>query len=73
VAAADVVETVPPDFRNHLGAAELAAITPATANPIQRATRDITVATGHVLHDRTAAMELPGRLLLGMERSATIY
>jgi hypothetical protein len=42
-------------------------------HPIQRAVRDITVATGHVLHDRTAAMELHGRLLLGLPPQATLY
>ena len=42
-------------------------------HPIQRAVRDITVATGHVLHDRTAAMELHGRVLLGMPPQATLY
>jgi alkylation response protein AidB-like acyl-CoA dehydrogenase len=42
-------------------------------HPIQRAVRDITVATGHVLHDRTAAMELHGRLLIGMPPQATLY
>jgi alkylation response protein AidB-like acyl-CoA dehydrogenase len=42
-------------------------------HPIQRAVRDITVATGHVLHDRTAAMELHGRLLIGLPPQPTLY
>jgi hypothetical protein len=42
-------------------------------HPIQRAVRDITVATGHVVHDRTAAMELHGRVLLGMPPQPTLY
>ena len=42
-------------------------------HPIQRAVRDITVATGHVLHDRTTAMELRGRLLLGLPPQATLF
>jgi hypothetical protein len=42
-------------------------------HPIQRAVRDITVATAHVLHDRTAAMELHGRVLLGMPPQPTLY
>ena len=40
---------------------------------IQRAARDISVATGHVLHDRTAAVELHGRMLLGMQPQPTLY
>jgi alkylation response protein AidB-like acyl-CoA dehydrogenase len=42
-------------------------------HPIQRAVRDITVATGHVLHDRTAAMELHGRVLIGLPPQPTLY
>jgi 3-hydroxy-9,10-secoandrosta-1,3,5(10)-triene-9,17-dione monooxygenase len=42
-------------------------------HPTQRAVRDITVATAHVLHDRTAAMELHGRLLLGLPPQPTLY
>jgi 3-hydroxy-9,10-secoandrosta-1,3,5(10)-triene-9,17-dione monooxygenase len=42
-------------------------------HPIQRAARDISVATGHVLHDRTAAMELHGRVLLGLQPQPTLY
>jgi 3-hydroxy-9,10-secoandrosta-1,3,5(10)-triene-9,17-dione monooxygenase len=42
-------------------------------HPIQRAVRDITVATGHVLHDRTAAMELHGRVLLGLPPQPTLF
>jgi len=42
-------------------------------NPIQRALRDITVATGHVIQDRAAALELHGRLLLGMDPSPTLF
>jgi alkylation response protein AidB-like acyl-CoA dehydrogenase len=42
-------------------------------NPIQRALRDLTVATGHVLHDRSAAMELQGRVLLGLPPQPTLY
>jgi 3-hydroxy-9,10-secoandrosta-1,3,5(10)-triene-9,17-dione monooxygenase len=42
-------------------------------HPIQRAVRDVTVATGHVLHDHTAAMELHGRVLLGLPPQPTLY
>jgi alkylation response protein AidB-like acyl-CoA dehydrogenase len=42
-------------------------------HPIQRAVRDITVATAHVLHDHTAAMELHGRLLLGLPPQQTLF
>jgi alkylation response protein AidB-like acyl-CoA dehydrogenase len=44
-----------------------------SSNPIQRALRDITVATSHVLHDRSAAMELQGRVLLGLPPQPTLY
>jgi len=44
-----------------------------TSNPIQRAVRDITVGTGHVVHDRSAALELHGRLLLGLDPSPTLF
>ncbi len=42
-------------------------------HPIQRAVRDISVATGHVIHDRTTAMELHGRVLLGLPPQPTLY
>ena len=41
-------------------------------HPIQRAVRDINVATGHVIHDRTAAMELRGRVMLGLPPQPTL-
>ena len=40
---------------------------------IQRAVRDITVATGHIVHDRTAAMELRGRMMLGLPPQPTLF
>jgi alkylation response protein AidB-like acyl-CoA dehydrogenase len=42
-------------------------------NPVQRALRDISTATGHVLHDRSASMELHGRVLLGLDPSPTLF
>ena len=44
-----------------------------TDNPTQRALRDISDATGHVIQDRSVAMELHGRVMLGMPPQATIY
>jgi hypothetical protein len=35
-------------------------------NPLQRAARDITVASAHVIHDRLMTSELHGRVLLGL-------
>ena len=35
-------------------------------DPLQRAARDITVACGHVIHDRLTTSELHGRVLLGL-------
>lgn len=44
-----------------------------TSNPIQRAVRDIAVATGHVLHDRSAALELHGKILLGLDPPPMLF
>jgi alkylation response protein AidB-like acyl-CoA dehydrogenase len=38
----------------------------ALDDPLQRAARDITVASAHVIHDRLTTSELHGRLLLGL-------
>ena len=35
-------------------------------HPLQRAGRDITVASAHVIHDRLMTSELHGRVLLGL-------